>query len=651
MPAEKMLGQQLVELGLITSEQLEAALNLQTKRKERLGELLLSLRFISEVDILRVLADRMRIHYISSDKLANVRIAKTVLDLIPMDYAERRLILPLVYDQNRRILAVLSNTPTDTRMVKELQILTQCNDVHAYLAMRPTIMAGIQRFYREDTQAFSRLQEEGLTQQGSLLSFAPQENRQADILNNETGEPRIGGLRLADEVGATAIMSDNLFVETLNILVSLLEMQRKTFRGHSASVARLVKKVSERMDLLPRDVYVNVVAAYIHDLGHHESQHYTLITVRNERDLKAAQKLYLAPVRLIEKANFPAAVPKILTHLFERFDGKGFPDGLAGEDIPIGARIISVVDAYDDLLRQPEFADAGVNAILKELYNFQGSCFDRRVLRAFYEVLSEAQRDSLPPANDNAPAVLLIDPQGNTFAPLITRLRETGLRVLVARDTDTSVNILKQNSGKVRLVLSEVATSPLNGIQLCRALKTNAATREVSFVFISPREESARTIQAAFDAGADDFFSRPLRLEVILAKVKRLIESKAASESAAQGPLSSKASVTGNLAELSLPDIVQLLSNSRKTGMLVLRRGEDEAKVFINNGAVINCFYKGKDGEDAFFGLLDWEEGDFALETDVTMVEQKINMSTESLMLEGFRIMDEKRAGISTPPG
>lgn len=648
MPAEKMLGQQLVELGLITTEQLEVALGAQKKSKERLGEILLSLHFISETDILRVLAEKLRIHFISSDKLAGVRIAKTVLDQVPMDYAERRLLLPLVFDPLKRSLSVLSNTPTDLRLVKELQILTQCNEVHAYLAMKPTILAGISRFYREDTGAFQRLQEEGFSQQGPLLSFAPVENRQADILGTDS-EPRVGGLRLADEVGATSIMSDNLFVETLNILVSLIDMQRKAFRGHSASVARLVKRVSEKLDLLPRDVYFNVVAAYIHDLGHAESPHYTLVNLKTERDLKAAQKLYLSPVRLIEKANFPPIVPKILTHLYERVDGKGFPEGLAGEDIPIGARIVAVVDAYDDLLRQPELAEAGINAVLKELYNYQGTCFDRRVLRAFYEVLSESQRESLPPTGDNAAQVLIIDPLGNAFAPLVARLREASLRILVCRDTDTAVNMLKQHAGKIRLVLSEVSTSPLNGFQLCRALKSNQATKDVHFVFISPREESSRTIQTAFDVGADDFFSRPLRLEVILAKVKRLVETKNNTLTEMQAvPSPTKASVTGNLAEISLPDIVQLLSNSRKTGMLVLRHGEEEAKVFINNGAVINCFHKGKDGEDAFFLLLEWEAGEFALETDVTMPEQKITLSTENLMLEGFRQIDERRAGVAS---
>ncbi len=79
--------------------------------------------------------------------------------------------------------------------------------------------------------------------------------------------------------------------------------------------------------------------------------------------------------------------------------------------------------------------------------------------------------------------------------------------------------------------------------------------------------------------------------------------------------------------------------------MLVLRREEEEGKVFVNGGRVINCFYKGKRGEAAFYMLLEWEEGEFALETDCTMPEDIIDLPTENLMLEGYRLMDEARAG------
>ncbi len=643
MAAQKLIGQQLIELGLITEEQLDVALNLQKKRKERLGELLFSLGFISESDILKVLAERFRIHYITADKLASIKIPKIVLDMVPMDYAERKFVLPLMYDQEGGVLSVLANTPTDPKLIKEVQLLAQCCEVNAYLALKPTIMAGVRKFYRGDPRSFTSLEERSMNQSPMMSFGATTGNDRQAVLTTDELQAHTG-LRLADEVISSSLLSDNVFVETLNILISLLEMKRGSFRGHSASVARLTKKVSEKLELMPKDVYLNVVAAYLHDLGKREGVHYTLINLNTERDLKLAQKFYLSPIRLIETAHFPSLIPQILTHLFERYDGKGFPKGLSGENIPLGSRIIAVVDAYEDLVRHPDWTEKSATEVLRELFNYQGTCFDRRVLKALYEVVQEAQQGASLMPGEAMKTILLIDPSGNGYAPLIARLKEAGLRVLVAHDTDAAVQAIKRT--RIELVLSEVNTQPLSGHQLCSALKSSSQTKGIPFVFITNQEMPSKLVSAAFDVGADDFFQRPIRVEIVLAKVKRLIAIRHETLTEMQAQTTPpRASVTGSLEDISLTDIVQLFSNSRKTGMLTLARQNEEAKVFFENGQVINCYYKGKDGVEAFYLLLEWEHGDFAFETDVTIPEIKINLPTENLMLEGFRLLDERRAG------
>ncbi len=640
MAKSNLIGQQLLELGLINQEQLDVALNLQKKRKEPLGELLLSLRFVTEPDILRVLAKRFRVHYISSDKLSKITVPAPVLDLIPLEYAERKHVLPLLFDSDRKIISVLTNNPAEQRLLKEIQLLSQASDINVYLSMKPAIEAGIKKFYRGDRQAFNKIEEESVGQE-SLGSFSAGEDQSAKLegLTETMGE----GLRLADEVASSSLMSENLYVETLNILISLLEMKKGKFKGHSASVARLVKKISEKLALKPKDVYFNVVAAYLHDLGTRDEDHFTLTNLKTETELKTAQKFYLAPVRLIETANFPGVIPDILKHLYERFDGKGFPDGLAGEDIPLGARIIAVVDAYEDLVRDSELSNQPIQTIMKEVVSYQGTCFDRNVLKAFFEVMQESNQQGL--GGETQQTIMLITSSGNAYAPLVARFKEAGFKMLVVRDTDTAIQTIKQT--KVDMVMSELNTHPLKAFQFCTAMKLNNATKHILFIFISSRDETSKTMEAAFDVGADEFFSRPLRLEVILTKIKRLLakgKENLASMQAQTTP--QRASVTGTLLEIPLPDVVQLLSNGRKTGMLLLNKAENEAKIFFEDGKVINAFCESKDGVEGFNKILEWEDGEFAFEVDVTMPEKKINLPTENLMLEGFRLLDEARAGI-----
>jgi response regulator RpfG family c-di-GMP phosphodiesterase len=644
MKQQALIGQHLLDLGLINLSQLEAALALQKRRKERLGELLLELRFISELDILKVLAERMRIHYISSDKLSQIKIHKSVLDFLTVEFSERQNVLPLMFDQDRQVLSILANQPTDQRLIKEVSAASGAREVNAYLAMRPTIQAGIRRFYFNEIDAFNALDSEAV-HQNTLLSFGSgSDSRKANLSpeDNVEGAQSSTGLRLADEVAQASLMSENLYVETLNILISLLEMRSGNFRGHSAAAARLVKKISEQLDLKPKDVYFNVVAAYFHDLGKKEGIHHTLINLTTEKDLRLAQKFYLAPVRLIAAANFPRIIPEILSHLFERVDGKGFPDGLTGDRIPLGSRIISVVDAYEDLIRHPEWSKRPVTDVLTELFYYQGTCFDRQVLRALNEVIMRGRSSKGPTAA--AQTVMLIDPSGTTYTDMVAQFKNAGFRMIVARDTDSAIKVLKEQ--KIDAILSELNTQPLSGYQLCTALKSNPASKSILFMFISSIDENGRTIQSAFDAGADDFFSHPLRTDVILAKVRlALVRQKDTLTEMQAQTTPPRASVTGNLKDISLADVVQLLTNGRKTGMLHLRKGDEEAQVFITDGMVINSFYRNLKGETAFYRLLEWEEGEFALKTEVTMPEQVIHMPTQNLMLEGFRRIDESRAG------
>ncbi len=83
------------------------------------------------------------------------------------------------------------------------------------------------------------------------------------------------------------------------------------------------------------------------------------------------------------------AVPAVRHH-HERFDGKGYPDGLVGEDIPRAARIISVADAFDSMVRERPYGyEISRQAALEEIEDNSGTQFDPQVVRALLEVVWE----------------------------------------------------------------------------------------------------------------------------------------------------------------------------------------------------------------------------------------------------------------------
>jgi len=79
---------------------------------------------------------------------------------------------------------------------------------------------------------------------------------------------------------------------------------------------------------------------------------------------------------------------KIVYHHHERYDGEGYPDGLKGESIPLGSRIIAVIDAYDAMTSRRPYREAlSKEEAIMELKKHAGTQFDRKVVEAFLKVL------------------------------------------------------------------------------------------------------------------------------------------------------------------------------------------------------------------------------------------------------------------------
>ncbi len=96
---------------------------------------------------------------------------------------------------------------------------------------------------------------------------------------------------------------------------------------------------------------------------------------------------------MIEGIKFLAPVRSIILYHHERWDGTGYPEGLKEEEIPIGSRIISVLDTYDAITSDRPYRRAkGRKYAISELKRFVGKQFDPKIVEAFIEILKEEDR-------------------------------------------------------------------------------------------------------------------------------------------------------------------------------------------------------------------------------------------------------------------
>jgi putative nucleotidyltransferase with HDIG domain len=190
----------------------------------------------------------------------------------------------------------------------------------------------------------------------------------------------------------------NFFTHTCDMLISVLESIDVHLPGHSRASAGLADMVTRRLGLADEERRAIHFGALLHDIG----------KIRLEPELLSAERL--TPEQVLRLRDHPALgvellkpisvweeiLPLIGTH-HERWDGKGYPSGLAGEDIPLGARVIAVAEAFDAMTRDyPGRPARSTEQALGELQACAGSQFDPRIVRLF--VAEFRERPPVPPA-------------------------------------------------------------------------------------------------------------------------------------------------------------------------------------------------------------------------------------------------------------
>ena len=140
--------------------------------------------------------------------------------------------------------------------------------------------------------------------------------------------------------------------------------------------------------------------------------------------------------------------------------------------------------------------------------------------------------------------------------------------------------------------------------------------------------------QKAFGLGAADFLTKPVSADLLVAKLRQIIDREATRGGAKRG-------VSGSLSEMSLPDMVQVLWHGRKTGALKIRSQSGSAEIHFVNGSVYNALFGNQRGEEAFYAMLALSQGDFVLDPNFVAPQELFNKSPEALLLEGMRRLDE----------
>jgi len=203
------------------------------------------------------------------------------------------------------------------------------------------------------------------------------------LIPDEAGSPD-AALRLADE-RMYADKARTQRTPVRDVLMQLLTERTPDLLGHSHGVTAMVEALANLFDLDAELLDETLRAAELHDIGKLAIPDAILQKPGplDPDDWAFVRQHPVIGQRILNAAPSLAGVAAIVRASHERWDGDGYPDGLAGEQIPLGARLIAVCDAYDAMTSERCYQQArGHDDALEELRRNAGTQFDPAVVRA-----------------------------------------------------------------------------------------------------------------------------------------------------------------------------------------------------------------------------------------------------------------------------
>jgi HD-GYP domain-containing protein (c-di-GMP phosphodiesterase class II) len=199
------------------------------------------------------------------------------------------------------------------------------------------------------------------------------------------------GVALRNQGAISAIQRS--FLETSSSLIHGLESRYAGLDGHSHRVSEVAVALARRVGLTESEMETVRLGAQLHDLGLVELYEHLgrEVALTDEARRQVAEAPVRAAVTIAESGPLEH-VAAIVRHHHEHWDGTGYPDALAGESIPIGARIVSVANAYDALTHERPYRGAyTATDALTQIREAAGTEFDPGVVRELVSVVTDGE--------------------------------------------------------------------------------------------------------------------------------------------------------------------------------------------------------------------------------------------------------------------
>jgi CheY-like chemotaxis protein len=202
--------------------------------------------------------------------------------------------------------------------------------------------------------------------------------------------------------------------------------------------------------------------------------------------------------------------------------------------------------------------------------------------------------------------ILIVDVDDATRALLKGNLEKEDYIVFDSSDGHIGLEIA--NREKPDLIISDIFMPAMNGFEFCQRIRDTSVIPTVPFIFFTAIDDMLTEIRG-FRAGANDYLvKRHTKRQDLLLRIESMVSHVNAFE---KEKATLREGLLGKLGDVSVIDILQLLSNTMKTGNLLISDGTLEGHVYFMKGRIFNAELGSVKGEDAIYDMIYWEDGFF----------------------------------------
>lgn len=303
----------------------------------------------------------------------------------------------------------------------------------------------------------------------------------------------------------------------LQVLARTIDAKDKYTRGHSIRVANYSRELAKRMGKSKKEQEKIYRAALLHDVGKIRIPDEILGKPGKLTDEEYAY-IKLHPVsgyHILKSFSRGQMMATAAKYHHERYDGKGYPGGLAGENIPEHARIIGVADAYDAMASNRSYRSALPQSVIRsELLAGRGTQFDSKIVEIMVQIMDEDTEYRLRQTDDFSRTILVVDDE-DLSVELVKNILETqsGYEILTANSGEEALRQLENHS--VNLVLLDIEMPGMDGFETLKRIKEQYA---VPVVFMTATKELSM-VEKARKLGGEDYVTKPFTPQILLETV------------------------------------------------------------------------------------------------------------------------------------